>query len=82
MLRAGTRHGSATMSRTQKVLMSQTIPRGVRYLALDDDGVPDAVLINEHWPHDDQAGAAVVETLETGIGIDGRPSDISVHAHH
>jgi hypothetical protein len=62
--------------------MSQTITRGVRYLDLDDDGVPDAVLITEHWPDDDQVVATVVETLETGIGIDGLPSEVSVHAHH
>jgi hypothetical protein len=62
--------------------MSQTITRGVRYLDLDDDGVPDAVLITEHWPDDDHVAATVVETLETGIGIDGRPREVSVHAHH
>jgi hypothetical protein len=67
--------------------MSQTITRAVRYLDLDDDGLPDAVLITETWPDDadvlhDGKGAAVVETLEVGIGIDGRPSDVSVYAHH
>jgi hypothetical protein len=62
--------------------MSQTISRGVRYLDLDDDGVPDAVLITEQWPDDDHVAATVVETLETGIGIDGRPRAVSVHAHH
>jgi hypothetical protein len=62
--------------------MSQTITRGVRYLDLDDDGVPDAVLITEQWPDDGPVGATVVETLETGIGIDGRPREVSVHAHH
>jgi hypothetical protein len=62
--------------------MSQTITRGVRYLDLDHDGVPDAVLITEQWPDDDHVAATVVETLETGIGIDGRPREVSVHAHH
>jgi hypothetical protein len=61
--------------------MSQTITRGVRYLDLDHDGVPDAVLITEQWPDDDHVAATVVETLETGIGIDGRPREVSVHAH-
>ena len=63
--------------------MSETITRGVRYLDLDHDGVPDAVLITETWPDDEdrEACSTVVQTLETGIGIDGRPREISVHAH-
>jgi hypothetical protein len=58
----------------------------VRYLDLDGDGVPDAVLITETWPdgvdapHTGQASTTV--TLETGIGIDGRPQDVSMHTHH
>jgi hypothetical protein len=67
--------------------MAHTIARGLRYLDLDDDGVPDAVLITETWPGDtdilrDGQGSTVVETLESGIGIDGRPRDVSVYAHH
>lgn len=64
--------------------MTHTITRGVRYLDLDDDGVPDAVLITETWPEGADGGhkaGTVVETLETGIGIDGCPRDVSVHAH-
>jgi hypothetical protein len=61
-----------------------TMTQGVRYLDLDGDGVPDAVLITETWP-DAAAGSEVagtiVETLESGIGIDGRPGHVSVHAH-
>lgn len=56
--------------------MTHTITRGVRYLDLDDDGVPDAVLITETWPEGADGGhkaGTVVETLETGIGIDGCP---------
>ena len=30
--------------------MTHTITQGVRYLDLDNDGVPDAVLITETWP--------------------------------
>jgi hypothetical protein len=61
-----------------------TISQGVTYLDLDGDGVPDAVLTVESWP---EPGATadeptVVETLERGIDIDGRPSDVSVLAHH
>jgi hypothetical protein len=67
--------------------VSDTITRAVRYLDLDDDGLPDAVLITETWPEDadvlhDGQGATVVETLEVGIDIDGRPRDVSVYAHH
>ncbi len=67
--------------------MTHMTMQGVRYLDLDNDGVPDAVLITETWPGDtgvlrDGEGSTVVETLETGIGIDGRPRDVSVHAHH
>ena len=67
--------------------MTHTITQGVRYLDLDNDGVPDAVLITETWPDggdalQDGEGPTVVETLETGIGIDGRPRDVSVYAHH
>jgi hypothetical protein len=63
-----------------------TITQGVRYLDLDGDGVPDAVLITETWPETaagiDEAAGTIVETLESGIGIDGRPDHVSVHAHH
>ncbi len=67
--------------------MTHTISQGLRYLDLDDDGVPDAVLITETWPdgtdvRENGHGPTVVETLETGIGIDGRPSGVSVYAHH
>jgi hypothetical protein len=60
-----------------------TITRGVTYLDLDGDGVPDAVLTVETWP--DAADLAhqptVVETLERDIDIDGRPHEVSVLAH-
>ena len=67
--------------------MTHTITRSVRYLDLDDDGVPDAVLVTERWPDRDDGlvdgrGSTVVETLEAGIGIDGRPHEVSVFAHH
>jgi hypothetical protein len=60
-----------------------TISRGVTYLDLDGDGVPDAVLTVESWPDptDVVDQTTVVETLERGIDIDGRPSDVSVLAH-
>ncbi len=61
-----------------------TTTTGVRYLDLDGDGVPDAVLTVETWadtPADPDHGT-VVETLETGIGIDGRPADVRVLSHH
>jgi hypothetical protein len=55
-----------------------TIDHGVRYLDLDGDGVPDAVLTVESQPATDQSRhlqpISVVETLESGIGIDGCPS--------
>jgi hypothetical protein len=55
----------------------------VRYLDLDGDGVPDAVLTVAHLSDEcgDTAAPTVVETLESGIGVDGRPRDIHVHAH-
>jgi len=61
-----------------------TISQGVTYLDLDGDGVPDAVLTVESWPEpgDTLDEPTVVETLERGIDIDGRPSDVSVLAHH
>jgi hypothetical protein len=67
--------------------VTHTTTQGVRFLDLDGDGVPDAVLTTETWADDPGAaagggGSMVVETLETGIGIDGRASDVSVHAHH
>ncbi|HEY3674109.1 MAG TPA: hypothetical protein VGN51_24465 [Acidimicrobiia bacterium] len=66
---------------------THTITQGVRYLDLDGDGVPDAVLTVERWPDavEDPAHAdhsTVVKTLETGIGIDGCPADVQVLAHH
>jgi hypothetical protein len=69
------------------VTVAHTITRAVRYLDLDDDGLPDAVLVTETWPDDvdllgDGRGATVVETLERGIGIDGEARDVSVYAHH
>ncbi len=67
--------------------MRHTITQGVRYLDLDHDGVPDAVLITETWPDEpdvprEGSGSTVVETLEAGIGIDGRPHTVSVNTHH
>lgn len=67
--------------------MTQTNARAVRYLDLDGDGLPDAVLVTETWPDGvdllgDGRGATVVETLERGIGVDGQPADVSVYAHH
>jgi hypothetical protein len=55
----------------------------VQYLDLDGDGVPDAVLTVETWPDDHAQAAAptVVETLESGIGIDGRPRDVQMLTH-
>jgi hypothetical protein len=55
----------------------------VRYLDLDGDGVPDAVLIRETLTADAPDGmheTEVIETLETGIDIDGVPRHIEVHA--
>jgi hypothetical protein len=59
------------------------IDRGVTYLDLDGDGVPDAVLTIETWPdpHDDVDDPTVVETLEQGIDIDGQPRVVKVLAH-
>ncbi len=56
-----------------------TVDQGVRYLDLDGDGVPDAVLTVESQPmiHDGSRhlqALSIVETLESGIGIDGCPS--------
>ncbi len=67
--------------------MTHTITQGVRFLDLDDDGVPDAVLITETLADDHDfaehgSGSTVVETLESEIGIDGCPRSISVFAHH
>jgi hypothetical protein len=55
----------------------------VQYLDLDGDGVPDAVLTVERWPDDAAPAEAptVVETLERGIGIDGRPRDVRMLTH-
>jgi len=64
-----------------------TVDHGVRYLDLDGDGVPDAVLTVESQPmaQDDSRHlqpVSVVETLETGIGIDGCPSTTRVVTKH
>jgi hypothetical protein len=63
------------------------VDHGVRYLDLDGDGVPDAVLTIESQPmtHDDSRhlqALSIVETLETGIGIDGCPSRTRVVTKH
>ena len=59
-----------------------TLVEEVRYLDLDGDGLPDAVLIREtltaHSP-DGPHSIETVEMLETGIGIDGVPHHIEVH---
>lgn len=55
----------------------------VQYLDLDGDGLPDAVLIRETLAADTPRGPEpieTIETLETGIGIDGVPHHIEVHA--
>ncbi len=62
---------------------AHTTTSGVRYLDLDGDGVPDAVLTVETWADTpaDPDHETIVETLETGIGIDGHPTDVRVLAH-
>jgi hypothetical protein len=66
-----------------KEVAMHTIDCGVTYLDLDDDGVVDAVLTTETWPMPpgDVDRPTVVETLEEGIDIDGRPSVVKVLAH-
>lgn len=60
-----------------------TLQQEVKYLDLDHDGLPDAVLIIETLRTQDPDGAThsieTIETLETGIGIDGVPDHIEVH---
>jgi hypothetical protein len=65
-------------------MSTATTTTGVRYLDLDGDGVPDAVLTVETWPETpaDPEHETIVETLETGIGIDGSPTDVRVLSHH
>ncbi|MFN8024819.1 MAG: hypothetical protein U0W40_00240 [Acidimicrobiia bacterium] len=65
--------------------MSETtsLVQDVEYLDLDGDGVPDAVLIRETLTADAPEGPRpieTIETLETGIDIDGVPHHIEVHA--
>jgi hypothetical protein len=64
-------------NRVQTTLMTE-----VRYLDLDGDGLPDAVLIRETLTGDSPDGPLPIESvemLETGIGIDGVPHHIEVY---
>ncbi len=64
--------------------MSTILDQRVQYLDLDGDGVPDAVLSVESFASagtDELPHVTVIETLERGIGIDGRPSDVDIVAH-
>lgn len=65
-------------------MSTDTTTTGIRYLDLDGDGVPDAVLTVETWTENQAVSnrATIVETLETGIGIDGHPTDVRVLSHH
>jgi hypothetical protein len=78
----GRHHRSPTAAEKWRYAV-QTVSRGVTYLDLDGDGVLDAVLTVETWPDEPAAvdEPTVVETLERGIDIDGRPSEVSVLAH-
>ncbi len=61
--------------------VTTNLVQDVRYLDLDGDGVPDAVLIRETLTADAPEGShelEVIETLETGIDIDGVPHHIEV----
>ena len=63
--------------------VTTNLVQDVRYLDLDGDGVPDAVLIRETLTADAPGGpheTEIIETLETGIDIDGVPHHIEVHA--
>ena len=64
--------------------MSTTLDPGVQYLDLDGDGVLDAVLTVESLSAeaglDSLESVTIIETLQCGIDIDGRPSDIEVVA--
>jgi hypothetical protein len=62
--------------------VTTSLVQDVHYLDLDGDGVPDAVLIRETLTADAPGGPQdleVIETLETGIDIDGVPHHIEVH---
>jgi hypothetical protein len=62
--------------------VTTNLVQDVVYLDLDGDGVPDAVLIRETLTADAPDGlreTEVIETLETGIDIDGVPHHIEVH---
>jgi hypothetical protein len=77
------RHQKSPMTAEKWRYAVQTVSRGVTYLDLDGDGVLDAVLTVETWPDPPVAvdEPTVVETLERGIDVDGRPSEVSVLAH-
>lgn len=63
-----------------------TVEQEIRYLDLDGDGLPDAVLTVETLSAVVLETGTVqrletIETLETGIDIEGHARDVQVSAH-
>jgi hypothetical protein len=67
------------------VMTTNEAPAEVKYLDLDGDGVPDAVVTREVHSHDVTGDGHVdivdsTTTIASGIGIDGVPSSVETRS--